>query len=438
METLTMNIDQWVSGAEPFLAERSAETWRQDFVNSALDAGLPSRKSEHWKYTRIKPLFDKGLELVVDHPAPLGHPSLPGGESSAVETPPLERGGGRRPEGSIKLEGYQIITQNGHFISSDDLPTGVTVLNISEADKPASEFKSDAITALAAATYSSGIFIQIEANTSLDKPIILVEKSNLEAGQTCSIRHRFEIGSGAKGQVIEHHSATADSAGLINRITEMEVAENANFNHHQIQDLGQLNVVHSIEAHQAKTSVFSTSVYTFSGSLVRNNLVISVDGEHAETNLNGLHITQGSEHVDNHTRVDHRVPNCNSNEVYRGVLGGKSTGVFNGKVFVHQDAQITNAYQSNRNILVSDSAVMNSKPELEIYADDVKCSHGCTIGQMDKEALFYLRSRGLSTEASINLLLHAFAGEVLEAISNVQLRTWIEERIAEKMTTIND
>jgi Fe-S cluster assembly protein SufD len=413
METLTINIDQWVGGVEAFLSERSAEDWRQAFVSAALDAGLPARKSESWKYTRIKPLFDKGLTL-----------------SSAVPTV--------KDAGFSDLDGYRINTQNGYLISSEEMPTGVTVSNISEADQADKGFSKDPISALAAGTCSGGILIQVASNLSLDKPIILVEQSNLEAGQMASIRHRFEIGFGSKAQIIEHQSANQKSAGLINRITEMEVAENANFNHHQIQDVKELNLVHSIRTEQAGSGVFSTSVYTFSGALVRNNLDISVNGEHAETNLNGLHLTQGSEHVDNHTRVDHRVPNCNSNEVYRGVLGGKSTGVFNGKVYVHQDAQITNAYQSNRNILISDSAVMNSKPELEIYADDVKCSHGCTIGQMDKEALFYLRSRGLSTEASINLLLHAFAGEVLEAITNEQLRTLIEGRIAEKMVTIND
>ena len=408
-----MNIDQWVSGTEAFLSERSAENWRQDFISAALEAGLPTRQSESWKYTRIKPFFGKGLTL-----------------SSAVPT--------AKEAGFSDLDGYRINALNGHLISSKEMPCGVTVSNISEAVQAEKGFAQDSISSLAAATYSAGILIQIAANTILDKPIILIEQSNLDAGQMASIRYRFEIGYGAKAQIIEHQSTTENSAGLINRITEMEVAENANFNHHQLQDLNELNLVHSIRTEQAGLSVFSTSVYTFSGAMVRNNLDISVNGEHAETNLNGLHLTQGSEHVDNHTRVDHRVPNCNSNEVYRGVLGGKSTGVFNGKVYVHQDAQITNAYQSNRNILISDSAVMNSKPELEIYADDVKCSHGCTIGQMDKEALFYLRSRGLSTEASINLLLHAFAGEVLEAITNEQLRTLIEGRIAEKMTTIND
>ena len=413
METLTMNIDQWVSGAESFLAENGQEVWRQEFINSALDAGLPTRKSENWKYTRIKPLFDKGLTLSNAKPT---------SDSSSFDG----------------LDGYKIITQNGHLVSADELPNGVSVSNISEAGQPNPEFKIDPISALAAGTYSTGLLITVDANTNLDKPIILVENTSLEAGQLASIRYKFEVGESAKAQIIEHQSASATFAGLLNRITEMVVGENANFNHHQIQDLNELNLVHSIRTAQSGSSVFSTAVYTFSGAMVRNNLDISVNGEHCETNLNGLHLTQGTEHVDNHTRVDHRVPNCNSNEVYRGVLGGKSTGVFNGKVYVHQDAQITNAYQSNRNILISDSAVMNSKPELEIYADDVKCSHGCTIGQMDKEALFYLRSRGLSTEAAVNLLLHAFAGEVLEAITNEELRTWIEERIAQKMNKIND
>ena len=406
-----MNIDDWVKGVESFLAEHVHESWRQDFINSALDAGLPTRKTEEWRYTRIKPLFDKGLALSTNM--------------------------GKVKDGFTSLEGFKIVTRNGQLVSADELPTGISVSDISESGAPDSALKTDPITALAVGTYATGLLIIIEENINLKKPLVLIEQTNLQAGQTASVRHRFEICSGAKAQVIEHHSSTEGSFGLINRITEMDVAESANFDHHQIQDLSELNAVHSIRTQQAGRSVFSTTVYTFSGALVRNNLDIAINGEYAVTNLNGLHLTQGSEHVDNHTRVDHKVPNCNSNEIYRGVLGGKSTGVFNGKVYVHQDAQITNAYQSNRNILISDSAVMNSKPELEIYADDVKSSHGCTIGQMDKEALFYLRSRGLSTEASINLLLHAFAGEVLEAISSEGLRAWIEERIAHKMKTIN-
>ena len=170
-----------------------------------------------------------------------------------------------------------------------------------------------------------------------------------------------------------------------------------------------------------------------SGSLLRNNLNIGLKGENIETHLNGFYMLNGKELFDNHTLVDHFVPNCQSNEIYRGILAGKSTGVFNGRVFVHRDAQKTNGYQSNNNILLSDDATMNSKPELEIYADDVKCSHGSTTGQLDDDAVFYLRARGLDEFGATALLLTAFAGDVLKAISSESLREELEQKIQNKL-----
>ena len=183
---------------------------------------------------------------------------------------------------------------------------------------------------------------------------------------------------------------------------------------------------------QAANSTATVNTITLDGGLVRNDLRFDVNGSNCTTNLYGLYPLRGKQHVDNHTVVDHKVPHCESNEHYKGILNDQSTGVFNGKVFVRQDAQKTNAFQSNQNILLTDTADMNSKPELEIYADDVKCSHGSTTGQFDEEAVFYLRSRGIGEENARKLLIQAFADDVLDNVSNEALRDWLTERVAQQ------
>jgi Fe-S cluster assembly protein SufD len=200
-----------------------------------------------------------------------------------------------------------------------------------------------------------------------------------------------------------------------------------------VQEIASGNLVNTTEVHCQRDSNFTTNTFQLSGKLLRNNLNVRLKGENCETHLNGFYMLNGTELFDNHTLVDHLVPNCQSNEVYRGILAGKSTGVFNGKVFVHRDAQKTNGYQQNNNILLSDDATMNSKPELEIYADDVKCSHGSTTGQLDDDAIFYLRARGLDEFGAIALLLTAFASEVLKNVSNEELSSVLEEKIQAKL-----
>jgi Fe-S cluster assembly protein SufD len=189
--------------------------------------------------------------------------------------------------------------------------------------------------------------------------------------------------------------------------------------------------VHHLEAYQHGGSRFDTNTITLGGGTVRNNAYFLPDGEHCETHLLGLYLGRGDAHYDNHTMVDHAKPECFSNEAYKGILDDRSTGVFNGKVLVRQDAQKINAYQSNRNVLLSETARMFSKPELEIYADDVKCSHGATTGQLDDEALFYLRSRGLRPGTARLLMLQAFAGDVIEQIRDESVRAYISNRIAD-------
>jgi Fe-S cluster assembly protein SufD len=218
-----------------------------------------------------------------------------------------------------------------------------------------------------------------------------------------------------------------------NALTEMFIGVNANADHYKIQQ-GQEEsaLLSTTQVCQEKQSVFSTHTFTLSGVFVRNNLTIVLDGEHIESHLNGLYLTRENQVVDNHTLVDHRKPNCNSNELYKGIIEDRSIATFNGKIFVRKDAQKTNAFQSNKNILLSDDGTINTKPQLEIYADDVKCSHGTSTGKLDEDKIFYLRARGLSEASAKKLLMHAFASEVVDTIKIDELRGYLEGRISER------
>src|SRR5690606_13967726 len=223
-------------------------------------------------------------------------------------------------------------------------------------------------------------------------------------------RNLFIGNVGSKVKIIESFINVCGEKNFNNHVSEFFVAENTHLEYNKIQDKKENNFsIATEQVYQEANSNFTINTATFNGALVRNNLNIEVDASNCETNLNGLYLGKNKDQIDNHAVVDHKKPHCNSNEVYRGVLDDESTGVFNGKVFVRQDAQITNAFQQNNNILLSDNATANSKPELEIYADDVKCSHGSTTGQIDEEAIFYLQSRGISKKGALKLMINAFA-----------------------------
>ena len=223
------------------------------------------------------------------------------------------------------------------------------------------------------------------------------------------------------------------TGSLTNLAVDANLGQNAHLKINKLQYDSSDNFTISNEAvNQDRDSVFTINTFTLNGGLVRNNLYISVDGENCESNLYGAYILKGNQHVDNHTVVDQRMPNCESNELYKGVMDEKSTAVFNGKVFVRKDAQKVNAFQSNGNVLLSDDATVNSKPELEIYADDVKCSHGSTTGQLDEEAVFYLRTRGLSENSARQLLVTAFIEDTFEHVNNEEIVGYIHELIKDR------
>jgi len=241
----------------------------------------------------------------------------------------------------------------------------------------------------------------------------------------------------AEGLVVEHFHGLTDKAYLTNAVTELAMGPGSVIHHCKIHEEGEAgNHVATMHVAEDRDCSFTSHNFSLCGRLVRNDITTLLDGEGIESTLNGLFLGSESEHIDNHTTVEHAQPNCSSHEFYKGVLGGKATGVFRGKIHVHPAAQKTDAYQSNKNLLVSPDANITSKPQLEIYADDVKCSHGSTTGQLDADAIFYLRTRGLSTTDAVRVLTQAFAGEIVDRIPHEILRDSIRQRVEAKLQAL--
>jgi Fe-S cluster assembly protein SufD len=380
---------------------------------------FPTLRTEDWKYTRVSGITKKSYSLK--------HP-----EKTVDIQAHLFNG----------IDLYKAVFVNGFFVRElSSLPEAekiiISDINSAKADSPellekyfakyASEDKI--FTALNTAYHTGGAFVYLSDNATLDKPLHLIYLNDSE-NIISQNRNLFVAGKNSRAQIIMTYSSSSEGEAFTNNVTEIFVNENAQLEVDKIQwENKNTSHISTEQVYQLKDSRFTINTITLNGGLVRNNLNIEVDAENCETNLNGLYLLNGNQVVDNHTLVDHKKPHCNSNELYKGVMTDKSTGVFNGKVFVRQDAQKTNAFQSNKNILLSDDATINTKPELEIYADDVKCSHGSTTGQMDDEAIFYLQARGISKESAMKLLMNAFASDVLEKIKIDALREKIEAEI---------
>jgi len=391
-EAITTSIlSELVSGAKRPASYKEIRSEAEGFL---AESGIPSKKHEDWKYTNIKRLFDNGLNFTPANDITFN--SVEGVEISwctDVET---------------------------QCIASQQI--GTTVIHTKEAHA-----------ALNTSLFEKALVIRVKKGTQVTDDLVLNQTINLEDNNFSASRVLIVVEDNALLKCQHHYTGSPSSSSLLNNLTEVFVGQNARLELNYVQEIGEGNMMTTTQVECQRDSNFTTNCIQLGGSLLRNNVNISLKGENIETHLNGFYMLNGKELYDNHTLVDHLVPHCESNEIYRGILAGKSTGVFNGKVFVHRDAQKTNGYQSNNNILLSDDATMNSKPELEIYADDVKCSHGSTTGQLDEDAVFYLRARGLDEFGATALLLTAFASDVLNSITNEELREMLEEKIQAKL-----
>jgi Fe-S cluster assembly protein SufD len=332
----------------------------------------------------------------------------------------------------ICSDAFVIYNVNGKvFLPDTTLPVGLSIDFISsEKSLPISTVK-DVFAGMNALYAQSGVCVHVAKNAVIDRVIEIIHVcTDSYAGFS---RNHLSIGENAHVKVLLTFVSEQTTECFSHVHTSIQVGKQAHVNVEKVQmESSEMFSFSDEEVWQEADSVFQINTLTLDGNLVRNDLHIQVQGEHAETHLNGMYMLNGHQHVANYTTVDHQVPNCESHELYKGIMDDKSVAVFNGKVFVRKDAQITNAYQSNANVLISDDASVNSKPELEIYADDVKCSHGSTTGQLDDEAIFYLRARGLSEKSAKQLMLTAFMSDVLDKITIPAVRAKVFQTINER------
>lgn len=419
---LVNGFDHSVEYAE---SEAVQQARRKGF-ESFKELGFPTRKNEDWKYTSVTPFLQD-------------HYHINSIAKEAVITP------GLLEKAIIPfMDCYPVILLNGRLqIKLNALPAFLKVLSINEAQQNShlqkyfgknTHVRSHHFAAVNTALFSNGLFIEIDADAVLDKPLHIVHAFTAAANMFVQPRHLIVINKGASASIVE--SVVSDNLSskiFINSLTEVIAEENSFFNHYVLQTAqAGTRLVNETNVSQKRYSVYSN--YTFSmpkADLIRNNLNVALNDDQTETHLYGLYLGEDQQIIDNHTFIHHKKPHCNSNEIYKGVLLDSATGVFNGKVFVEPEAQKTNAFQKNNNLLLSNKAIINTKPQLEIFADDVKCSHGATVGQLSKEAMFYLQSRGIGEEAARALLVSAFAFDVTEKVKIPELEKFINRLIAQ-------
>ena len=391
--------------------------------------GFPSKKLEAWKYTSLNSVLKHDFAVFPK-------------ERQSLEFKDVEK------YFINDLDTYKIVFVDGVYSShlSETTHDKIDVCLMSSAltqdrFKPVMDVyyntiaKEDGLVALNTAYANEGAYISIPKNTEADKPIQIVHFSTgVENAQLLQPRNLVVVEDNSEVKIIERHQNLSDNKSFTNSVTEIYVGKNTHVDYYKIQnDTDNSSIVDNTFVEQHSNSVASVHTFAFGGEIVRNNLNFFQKGKGIDSILNGVTILEGKAHVDHNTLVEHQEPNCESHQDYKGIFGDKSTGVFNGKIVVEKEAQKTNAFQSNNNVLLSDKATVNSKPQLEIFADDVKCSHGCTIGQLDDSALFYMRSRGIAEKEAKALLMYAFSNNVLESVKIPQLKARINKLIARKL-----
>ena len=424
-------VDHYVAAFTDFQIDHPAPAWLNEKRRAAMDAfkklGFPTTRDEEWKYTDITPVANLAA-------TPIFRPDLNGNAPHIAAQLPFG-----------ELSGHRLTFVNGHFAPelSDikELPDGAIIKPMARAMQEDGEllqqhfgryldWQNETFAALNTAFAQDGAFICLADNVALDDSIHLTFISSGEGETVTHPRNLIVLGKGAVAHVVETYAAADDGVYFCNAITEVETSDGAQLEHIKVQREGEKAFhVGTFQLQSAENVTASSHCLNFGGRIVRNNSNAVLAAPNSEITLNGLVVGRGAQHVDNHTSMDHAMPHCDSHENYAHVLDDHSTGVFNGKIFVREDAQKTDAKQSNRTLLLSRDAQIDAKPQLEIFADDVKCTHGATIGQLDEEALFYLRARGVPEKQARNILIRAFAAEVFETISQDDLRAALETEL---------
>lgn len=392
--------------------------------------GFPTKREEAWKYTSLNALLKEDYILFPKN-------------ENAVEFKDVKK------YFLHELDTYKLVFTDGKFNSflSQTTHESIDVCLLSSVlQKPKYQLvfdkyfnqiakKDETLTALNTAFSHEGAYVNIPKGKIAEKPIeVLFFTTGLETAIMTQPRNLIVVGENAHVQIIERHISLTENAVLTNAVTEIYTEKRGIVDYYKIQSDNQnASLIDNTYFSQQKESIASVHTFTFGGKLIRNNLNFYHKGERIQSNLNGVTIISDKQHVDHYTLVHHAKPNCESHQNYKGIYAEQSTGVFNGKIYVEKEAQKTDAFQQNNNILLSDKATINAKPQLEIFADDVKCSHGCTVGQLDEEAMFYMQQRGIPKKEAKGLLMYAFANEALTGIKIPVLKQRITKLIAQKL-----
>ena len=402
---------------------------RSEAIKQFESIGFPNKKLENWKYTSLKNLLNTDYSVLPEINNVLEFKNI---KKYLIDD----------------IDSYKIIFVDGKYCShlSETTHEGMDICILSAA-LTQSKYEliienyfnkialKDGITSLNTAFSNEGAFIHIPKNKFVEKPIQIIHFSTgNEASLMFQPRNIIVVDENSQVQIIERHQSLSENKVFTNSVTEIYADKKSIIDYYKIQnDNLQASLIDNTYVNQQRNSSFSMHTFSFGNELVRNNLNISQNDEFIETTIKGVTIIGNKQHIDHNTLIQHNKPNCNSHQDYKGIYDNKSTGVFNGKIIVEKQAQKTNAFQSNNNILLSDKATINAKPQLEIYADDVKCSHGCTVGQLDKNALFYLKSRGIPEKEATALLMYGFANNILESVKIPEIKTRINHIIANKL-----
>jgi len=408
---------------EPLLGSEVFDNRRKEAFEKFKNIGFPSAKAEEWRFTNIQPLLNENYQLGAHLP----------GRAVNVDAANIDG-----------IDAYRIVIVNGvyrHDLSDTIEESGIVFTSLADAvrlDTFNAHFAQYADKAenpfvwLNTALSSDGFFLDIQANKVLDKPIHIIHISAADSQAFFQTRNLIVLENNAEAEIIETFVTEDNSSKTFgNAVTEIVVSENAKLEHYYLQQADkQSNFNNHTEVLQRKYSLYNNYNCTFPGpSFVRNTINVRMDDANVESHLYGITLLSDNQLVDNHTVVDHMKPNGESYEWYKNILQDSSTAVFNGKIFVRLDAQKTNAFQQNNNMLLSGNATINTKPQLEIFADDVKCSHGCTIGQFNEDAKFYLQARGIGEEQARTLLVHAFAFDVTERFKNETIKAHVDHLV---------
>ena len=416
-------------------SEGEESHWLQGVRRTAIERftalGFPTTKNEDWHFTSVAPIAEADFRA---HQA--------GGDVSREDLVPFRFGA---------TDWTELVFVNGRFAPElsalDRLPEGIRVADLDSAWEREAElleryltrvagFEEHAFTALNTAFLRHGAVVHVAKEMVVDRPIHLLFVSDANAAKGASHpRNLVVVERNAKATVIETHASLGDATYFTNAVTEIVVAEGATLNHYKVQrESMRAYHVDTTEVRQGRDSHYISFSFAIGAALSRTNIYTHLEGEGCGSTLNGLYMVDGEQHVDHQTLIEHLEPNCFSREVYKGILDGASHGVFNGRVYVHPEAQKTDGKQSNNNLLLSQHARIDTKPQLEIFADDVKCTHGATVGRIDETALFYMKSRGVNATVARQLLTYAFAAEVLEQLEVEEVRVGLEELTLKRFT----